>query len=199
MLLYNGRIRVCLDPPARRWDPRPQVGRNPPAPGPASAARWDPNPRWAARSGRRRPAQGFGRGDPAEARGEAGVCPSRAGAWHLRAGWGSGAKKGRNPSRFFRGASEMKRQGASGTVWRGNSLITRKKMAHPARFELTTSAFGGQHLRDHSDEARGTSGRAPLAWPLSLLAQKCVHLGCGKRGIDISEGAVFPHFLRSVQ
>src|SRR4051794_28900217 len=33
----------------------------------------------------------------------------------------------------------------------------------------------------------------------ALLAQECVHLRCGNRGIDIAEGAVFPHFLRRVQ
>jgi hypothetical protein len=56
-------------------------------------------------------------------------------------------KNGRNPSRFFRGASETKWQAVIGTVWRPNSLIIQTKMAHPARFELTTSAFGGKRLK----------------------------------------------------
>jgi hypothetical protein len=69
MLLYNGRIEVCLGPPARPMGPKAPGGGKGPAPGPASATRWDPDPRWASRSGRRRPVQGLGRGDPAEGRG----------------------------------------------------------------------------------------------------------------------------------
>jgi hypothetical protein len=35
--------------------------------------------------------------------------------------------------------------------------------------------------------------------PLRLLAQKRVHLGCGKGVVDIAEGAVFPYFLCRVE
>jgi hypothetical protein len=49
-----------------------------PASGPAFALRWDPDPRWASRSGRRRPVRCLGRGDPADGWAERGSCPSRA-------------------------------------------------------------------------------------------------------------------------
>jgi hypothetical protein len=78
MLLYNGRIEVCLGPPTRPMGPKAPGGGKPPAPGPAFAPIWDPNPRWASRSGRRRSGQGLGRGDLAEGWGGAGDCPSRA-------------------------------------------------------------------------------------------------------------------------
>src|SRR5438477_8575075 len=59
------------------WDPRPPVGGNRPAPGPAFAPGWDPDPRWASRSGRRYPVKGLGRGDPGRAVAGAGIALAR--------------------------------------------------------------------------------------------------------------------------
>src|SRR3984893_4809943 len=50
----------------------------------------------------------------------------------------------RNPSRFFRGASRYSKTAPRSSRRFANCLILRYDLAHPARFELTTSAFGGQ-------------------------------------------------------
>ena len=84
------------------------VRGKPPAPGPAFAPRWDPDPRWTSRSERRRPVQGLGRDDPAGAVAGARALPFARVCAASRDKRGPGDKKGRNPSRFFRRASETK-------------------------------------------------------------------------------------------
>jgi hypothetical protein len=56
----------------------------------------------------------------------------------------SSAQPGRNLPPFFRRASENTAGRRHACDASGDVLISMEKLAHPARFELTTSAFGGQ-------------------------------------------------------
>ena len=64
--------------------------------------------------------------------------------------------------------------------------------------QLSTPTSLSGAFTHHSGPA--TMSRSPICANLDrLLAQERVHLGGGKRGLDIAEGAVFPHLFGGAQ